>query len=59
MGSWGVLPGPFSGKQDTTEHTWAEVKSSWAGCLPGSDRTGREGLPGAVCQGDELRELPT
>lgn len=30
MGSQGVLPGLCSGKQDTTEHTWAEVKAIWA-----------------------------
>lgn len=36
MGSQRVLPGPCSGKQDTSEHTWAEVKTNWAASCWGS-----------------------
>lgn len=59
MGSLGVLPGPCSGKQDTTEHTWAEVKTSWAAHLAVTRR--REGLLGAVCEsiGSFLYDLST
>lgn len=52
MGTLGVLPGPCSGKQDTTEHTWAEVKTSLAGRLAVTRQ-------GAVCESSEQRELPS
>lgn len=57
MGSQRVLPGPCSGKQDTSEHTWAEVKTNWLP-LPGRSKPGREGQLGSVCESGEQRELP-
>lgn len=65
---WGLgagrLPGPCSGKQDTTEHTWAEVKTSWAASAWQGSEPGKEGRLGTVCeravtQGGSLQDLFT
>lgn len=62
MGSLGVLPGPCSGKQDTTEHTWAEVKTSSAAHLAVTRQGERDCLElcvRAVNKGSFLYDLST
>lgn len=55
-GLWGSYLVPALGsriQQSTLGLRWRPL-----GCPPGSDKTGREGLLGAVCESSEQRELP-